>query len=225
MKKIILALLLTSCVFGFSQVGIGTTNPLNTLDVNGDVRIRSVSTLANTPSYVLVPDENGVVSKYTYPASGTSTATPTSSVLKESSLLDTDIVINKKTYTTVPGSSIEITVPNGGRAVTVHFSSQMNIIYQYVENGPKNDLSGVRYFLCKLFVDGKETNVYQAGTINSSSSFEGSFVFSSLLNLSEGTHQISAAMIAVENSENPNGFEETNTAKMGSVYIQTSFVN
>lgn len=40
MKKLIIILF---PIFTFSQVGIATTNPTNTLDVNGDARVRSLT--------------------------------------------------------------------------------------------------------------------------------------------------------------------------------------
>ena len=40
MKKLIIILF---PIFSFSQVGIATTNPTNTLDVNGDARVRSLT--------------------------------------------------------------------------------------------------------------------------------------------------------------------------------------
>lgn len=43
MRKLQLFLMLLITLTGFSQVGIGTTNPTNTLDVNGGARVRNLS--------------------------------------------------------------------------------------------------------------------------------------------------------------------------------------
>lgn len=59
MKKLILLLLPTLL---FSQVGVNTTQPSATLDVNGDLRVRQVPTV-NTANYVLVVDNDGNVKK------------------------------------------------------------------------------------------------------------------------------------------------------------------
>lgn len=46
-------------------VGIATTSPTETLDVNGTTRIRTINNLGSTPTEVLVPSATGVVSKRT----------------------------------------------------------------------------------------------------------------------------------------------------------------
>ncbi|MDR3272349.1 MAG: hypothetical protein LBT29_02535 [Flavobacteriaceae bacterium] len=69
-KAIFLLVLLFLSTYGFSQVGIGTDTPTNTLDVNGDVRIRQIekrietaSSLKAAQDTVLVVNEEGVVQK------------------------------------------------------------------------------------------------------------------------------------------------------------------
>lgn len=42
MKKRAVLILVVSCVFGYGQVGINTTDPQATLDVNGNAMIRTV---------------------------------------------------------------------------------------------------------------------------------------------------------------------------------------
>ncbi|MDL1912962.1 MAG: hypothetical protein FDW93_00300 [Bergeyella sp.] len=44
-------------------MGVNTNNPTSTLDVNGGVRVRKIDTFKNKPSFVLVPDSKGVISK------------------------------------------------------------------------------------------------------------------------------------------------------------------
>ena len=46
MKSLVLSLMILLPILGFSQIGIGTTTPTATLDVNGDFRIRT--TTSNT---------------------------------------------------------------------------------------------------------------------------------------------------------------------------------
>ena len=50
---------------GTGNVGIGTTSPSDTLDVNGTARIRTIDNLGTSPSSVLVPSATGVVSERT----------------------------------------------------------------------------------------------------------------------------------------------------------------
>jgi hypothetical protein len=49
----------------YSQVGINTTAPTRTIDVNGDARIRSLPTLTSPTVSPLFSDENGVLGKAT----------------------------------------------------------------------------------------------------------------------------------------------------------------
>lgn len=62
MKKNLMALILFPSIV-FSQVGINTTTPTNTLDVNGDLRVRQIDVATETPEYILAPDANGVITK------------------------------------------------------------------------------------------------------------------------------------------------------------------
>ena len=59
-NKIILVILLCISVTSYAQVGINTTDPTSTLDVNGTIRVRSmtVDEQAN-PRYVVGSDVNG----------------------------------------------------------------------------------------------------------------------------------------------------------------------
>ena len=66
MKKVSYVLLLVS-INAFSQIGIGTTAPTETLDVDGTVRIREVppsSNLQSSKDYILASD-NGVITSMT----------------------------------------------------------------------------------------------------------------------------------------------------------------
>lgn len=42
MKKLKIIIALFTCIISFSQVGVNTTSPTNTLDVNGGVRVRNL---------------------------------------------------------------------------------------------------------------------------------------------------------------------------------------
>lgn len=66
MKKNLLlgAFILFSCLN--AQIGIKTSTPTNSLDINGDVRIRKIDNTSSTPTHVLVPDQNGVIYKHPY---------------------------------------------------------------------------------------------------------------------------------------------------------------
>lgn len=50
-------------IYSYAQVGINTNYPKNSLHVEGDARITKIEELSLIPTYVLAPDENGVISK------------------------------------------------------------------------------------------------------------------------------------------------------------------
>ena len=50
---------------GTGKVGIGTTSPTNTLDINGTLRVRTINNLGTTSGNILVRDSNGVISSRT----------------------------------------------------------------------------------------------------------------------------------------------------------------
>lgn len=52
-----------SCFCTYSQVGINTTEPTNSLDINGDLRIRTLPNSLSTGDTPLVVDGNGRVKK------------------------------------------------------------------------------------------------------------------------------------------------------------------
>lgn len=67
MKKYLLIALVFSIHFVSAQVGINTTTPENTLDVNGSTRVRDMEEVTNPDDekskYVVTADENGVLTK------------------------------------------------------------------------------------------------------------------------------------------------------------------
>ncbi|WP_203294108.1 hypothetical protein [Luteirhabdus pelagi] len=72
MKTNILLLATLFLAFGMSaQVGINTTDPQTTLDVNGDFRVRAVPDNSATSDQYLVVDTDGYVRKTTFDISGT----------------------------------------------------------------------------------------------------------------------------------------------------------
>ncbi|WP_333660315.1 hypothetical protein [Chishuiella changwenlii] len=47
----------------YAQVGINTSNPTSSLDVNGNARVRQIDDLTETPEYLLTADEQGNIKK------------------------------------------------------------------------------------------------------------------------------------------------------------------
>ncbi len=53
MRQVLLIAILMSSVFSFAQVGIGTTSPLSTLDLNGNLSVKHVTLVgAATPTLI-----------------------------------------------------------------------------------------------------------------------------------------------------------------------------
>jgi len=63
-SKRILFLLLVCPLLTFSQVGIGTTNPTQQLDVNGNIRIRGLSNVTGATTPVSVTEDGTLVTGY-----------------------------------------------------------------------------------------------------------------------------------------------------------------
>ncbi|WP_414845678.1 hypothetical protein [Chryseobacterium sp. IT-36CA2] len=66
MKKQISLLIFTLSTITYGQIGINTPTPTNTLDINGDLRVRSTVTNTSTNNLdVLMSNNTGVVSRIT----------------------------------------------------------------------------------------------------------------------------------------------------------------
>lgn len=65
MKNILSALLFCVVIISYAQVGVNTDNPSRTLDINGDLRVRTLNkvTIADYPD-VLVTDADGNIEKH-----------------------------------------------------------------------------------------------------------------------------------------------------------------
>lgn len=48
-----------------NKIGFNTISPTNTVDINGDLRIRTLNNLNNTPTHVITPDSNGLLTTRT----------------------------------------------------------------------------------------------------------------------------------------------------------------
>ncbi|WP_299681587.1 hypothetical protein [uncultured Dokdonia sp.] len=63
MKKLLIVTMLAVASFANAQIGINTTAPTKTLDVNGELRIRTTPTEGSTPATTLAVDDSGNVVK------------------------------------------------------------------------------------------------------------------------------------------------------------------
>ncbi|WP_299767134.1 hypothetical protein [uncultured Dokdonia sp.] len=63
MKKLLIVTMLAVASFANAQIGVNTTEPTKTLDVNGELRIRTTPVEGATPATTLAVDNNGNVVK------------------------------------------------------------------------------------------------------------------------------------------------------------------
>ena len=109
-KKIFTLFSLHAALFSFSQVGIGITSPTETLDVNGNIRSRTLYTVpgAKTDYYVQV-DPTGVLKSTPKDYGGTGTITLNAGVSTE---LSTVTGANAKSIYFIDGiDSFSVTLP------------------------------------------------------------------------------------------------------------------
>lgn len=87
MRKLLLALLV--CSTSFAQIGIGTTTPQETLDVNGSTRVRNLDTTN--------PNNNGVASNVKVDLNGTLILEDNSAantvIVDDSNILSTPVIL------------------------------------------------------------------------------------------------------------------------------------
>lgn len=63
MKKLLIVTMLAVASFAHAQIGVNTTEPTKTLDVNGELRIRTTPSEGSTPATTLAVDDSGNVVK------------------------------------------------------------------------------------------------------------------------------------------------------------------
>lgn len=133
MKLLVFSLMILFPVFGFSQVGIGTTTPTSTLDVNGDFRIRT--TTSNTretaaKDSIMVVDALGNVQRIsakkvieshlkTFIKGGFASGSPAT--------ISLSILANS--YTTIPFNNIEFDTNSEYNTTTNTFTAKQPGIY------------------------------------------------------------------------------------------------
>lgn len=121
MKKLILLLF---PVVTFSQVGVNTTSPSATLDVNGDLRVRQIPTV-NTANYVLVVDDSGNVEKMALSSLNSSNGTCPNFLKNESS----GYYIKFSSPSSVPNPTSNLTIQ--GKNFTPAGASIQNNTYYF----------------------------------------------------------------------------------------------
>lgn len=133
MKSLVFSLMILFPIFGFSQVGIGTTTPTSTLDVNGDFRIRT--TTSNTretaaKDSIMVVDALGNVQRIsakkvieshlkTFIKGGFASGSPAA----------INISILANSYTTIPFNNIEFDTNSEYNTTTNTFTAKQPGIY------------------------------------------------------------------------------------------------
>lgn len=133
MKSLVLHLLLLFPIIGFSQVGIGTTDPTATLDVNGNFRIRT--TTSNTrqtasKDSILVVDALGNTQRTT---SKNIIESHLKSFIKggfvSGSPASVSLSIAANSYSTIPFNTIEFDTNSEFNTTTYTYTAKQSGIY------------------------------------------------------------------------------------------------
>jgi len=133
MKSLVLSLMILLPILGFSQIGIGTTTPTATLDVNGDFRIRT--TTSNTretaaKDSIMVVDALGNVQRISAKKvieSHLKTFIKGGFVSGSPATISLSILANS--YTTIPFNTIEFDTNSEYNTTTNTFTAKQPGIY------------------------------------------------------------------------------------------------
>ena len=135
LAKVVLALSLISTIQLYGQVGINTTNPTATLDVNGSLRIRQLDNASG--SHVLSINNEGKVSKFKtyllYDGDEVVATSPVDEVLTGSETIN-DIDLGLKIVVTIPKQT--------NAKVIVNYSVPMGTS---LENNPEKTYIGLTF--------------------------------------------------------------------------------
>lgn len=194
------------------RVGVGTTTPSAKLEVNSgtaDVsglkftNLNSVSTVGT--GQALGVDASGNV----ITVSTATQVTTTENAVTNPPTGVWSYSVSDSGYTIIPGTSQNITIPTGGKAVFINFMLGID----YVASPPNG---GAGFYQAILFVDNTATNIFQIAQ-EPSSGAQAQFNLSAVKFLNAGNHTLDIRMTRKYNNGTTSG------SLMGCVPISISF--
>jgi hypothetical protein len=197
------------------QVGIGTSSPSSTLEINSGTANTSGLKFSNFNSSTTV----GTGQALGVDASGNVITVPNSTAAsvttQEAFASSGSFNVNDLVWTTVSGSSQTITIPAGGKALFLNFMLGLDY-FNFPAGG------GTAYYTTKIYIDNSPTNVFQTAQ-ESSAGAQAQFNLSCVKFLSAGTHTIDVRMSRTSNNGTTSG-ANMNCSVM-SMSFNASYIN
>ncbi|GEN68771.1 hypothetical protein DRF57_11555 [Chryseobacterium rhizosphaerae] len=203
------------------NVGIGTVVPSAALEINSNTnnisglkfsRLNS-STPVGTGQAIGVDSSGNVITLATV---SNVTAALDASTNSQGGPVTQYFDVYDTSWTTVPGTSQTMTIPDGGKAIFTNF--MLGIDYF---NAPPG--SGAAYYTAKLFVDGAETNVFITTQEPGPGGLQAQFSLSTVKFLSAGNHTVDIRMRRTYNNGSASGAYMR--CGVMSMSINSSFIN
>ncbi|KQT16781.1 hypothetical protein ASG31_10400 [Chryseobacterium sp. Leaf404] len=201
-------------VLSDGKVGIGTISPSAKLEINSGVfgtsglkfsQINSTTSPTAGVANLGIDASGNVTVASASPGAGATT-------VGGSSTATSSFGVNGATYTSVPSSSYTFTIPSGGKALFLSYMLGVDII-----GAP---LGGYQFYRCELFLDGAATGLFLGVQEPGSGDNQLQFTVSGVLNVTAGSHTISARIIRIKSNLNgTNQNFETITSNFSAAYI------
>ena len=159
--------------FAHAQIGVNTTSPTKTLDVNGELRIRTTPTEGSTPATTLAVDDSGNVVKSNrlslYEIFTLEAPNSVRTTLSAGTHTVNNVDIGIAQTITVPANreaviKVTYSVPMGTEVVEIPASTYMGI--RFLRNGVEAP-AGSRKFSLPIQGDGVYSGVSQIAKMNS----------------------------------------------------------
>ncbi|WP_080780173.1 fimbrial biogenesis chaperone [Chryseobacterium phocaeense] len=193
------------------NVGIGTAAPNTKLEVSSGTANVSGTRLTNLTS--ASPISTGQTLGVDASGNVITVANPTPASVTTASVNSTtgaSFNVNDLSVTMVPGTSQNVTIPAGGKALFINF--MLGIDY-----GSNPAGSGASYYEARLYIDGAATDCYMRTQEYGPGGFSAQFSFNTVKFLAAGNHTIDVRMTRTFNNGVASG------TNMGCTPISMSF--
>lgn len=176
------------------NVGIGTSNPNTKLEITSGTANASGTRITNLTS--ASPISAGQTLGVDATGNVITVANPTAASVTTASVNSTTgaaFNVNDTTITLIPGTSQNITIPTGGKALFINF--MLGIDYG---NNPSG--SGASYYEARLYIDGTATDCYMRTQEYGPGGLSAQFSFNTVKFLAAGNHTVDVRMTRTFNN-------------------------